>query len=339
MRTIARITDLKAVECRSWTEITKAFDWFPRPKLDFDENGEIRERVWIFRGHAFHDNLLKPSLEWASENKATSWAALELMFLWEFQAKAPLHANPSDLPPVGKKLDWLALMQHYGVPTRLLDFTYSPYVALYFALRNSRQSRVSDRPDHLNVLAINAHSLMEMARLRNSEAARHEEERKARIDEGQAALRKAVSLTSHASDRDEVQRDRASSAKLISTVLTLPPDHRRLFGAEGFVAIAQPTIQNPRLSCQQGIFLLNGAERQSLQGSLFKMMTHRSDQWIKLFEIPRSVLPEIERRLFQMNVHELSLFPDLEGLAGFLRQKARLHWDPDDSSDREDMEA
>jgi len=36
-----------------------------------------------------------------------------------------------------RTLEWLALMQHYGAPTRLLDFTYSFWIALFFAFEEA----------------------------------------------------------------------------------------------------------------------------------------------------------------------------------------------------------
>ena len=55
-----------------------------------------------------------------------------------------------------QSLDWLMLMQHYGAPTRLLDWTENPMVGLYFALNSREQHKGKDaalwllKPSELN---------------------------------------------------------------------------------------------------------------------------------------------------------------------------------------------
>jgi len=72
--------------------------------------------------------------------------------------------------------------------------------------------------------------------------------------------------------------------------------------------------------------MFNCAEGLGFQEFLVKMMAPCSSEWCKTFDIPVDRIPEIEGHLFQMNIHEQSLFPDMEGLAGLIRQKIRLHW-------------
>ena len=59
-------------------------------------------------------------------------AELESTFLGRFKSQTPPFL--ANIPQ--NDWEWLFMMQHYGVPTRLMDWTELPLVALTFALKN-----------------------------------------------------------------------------------------------------------------------------------------------------------------------------------------------------------
>lgn len=66
----------------------------------------------------------------------------EVSLIRAFMAKAK--SRKPNCPPFADHLGWLILARHYGLPTRLLDWTMSSLVALYFAAQDDRNSPGSD---------------------------------------------------------------------------------------------------------------------------------------------------------------------------------------------------
>src|SRR2546430_2167295 len=87
--------------------------------------------TWMFRGQKTADWPLMTAFE---RLKGFRHGAEEHI-VREFKKRAHQYL-PSQLLP-SNSLEWLALMQHHGAPTRLLDCTFSRYVASFFALEDA----------------------------------------------------------------------------------------------------------------------------------------------------------------------------------------------------------
>ena len=96
--------------------------------------GTTFQNNW-FRGHSNTYNELTPGIHRSKYIDGIYGAFrpnLEFEFAEEFIRKSP--SIVSTLPESNNYLEWLFLMQHHGVPTRLLDWSENILIATFFAV-------------------------------------------------------------------------------------------------------------------------------------------------------------------------------------------------------------
>lgn len=240
---------------------------------------------FIYRGHANADWALQSSLERIIGEKWSSDEArrFEDFSLAQFQSKFHLYDHENVQPE--SKLAWLSIMQHYGVPTRLLDFTESPYVALYFALESYNPHAHSD----FAIFALDYSEIMECS-------------------------------IGHISSKDSAFNETRVSIFARQDVIFENIVDRFSYD---IAWIAEPKQLNARLDRQAGSFLLSGNRGLKIQHVLESNPYSKVPMY--KIKISRHLYENAFALLRKMNITSKSLYGDLDGLARAIRMQLQVY--------------
>lgn len=122
------------VICRSWAEFkVRIFD-------DLYEGGRFRRGSFLFRGQGSDSWTLSSGFDrWYKGPREDKLAVAEQL-LDQFIKECELEEIPESVR--NDRILMLSLAQHHGLPTRMLDWSESPYVAAFFALSGHVRSGI-----------------------------------------------------------------------------------------------------------------------------------------------------------------------------------------------------
>jgi hypothetical protein len=241
---------------------------------------------WIYRGHTKKKWSLETTIEralgdWNVELKDAT--AIEFQTIREFRRRL---RDPQHDRVHSDTLFCLALMQHYGAPTRLLDCSYSPFAAAAFAMEKGRKGTPV-------VWCFKGSWLDEKGR----------------------------ENTPHKDLFDQRNQDDKRTDATFRKLFQLEEPDAKSEPRVQFVKAENPFHLNERLTAQQGLFLCPGDLNVSFADNLTSMSDWQ-DNVVKLhLDLDDKKAIEFVRNLKSMNLSFAALFPGLEGFARSIGQQ------------------
>ncbi|MBN3134842.1 FRG domain-containing protein [Pectobacterium punjabense] len=243
-----------------------------------------------YRGHADENWKIVPSVLRGLKSEAESSIISELTL-----------EAPDDFKSDNLMFNKLVRAQHYGAPTRLLDASLNPLVALYFSCREEEEKDACVYVmDFLKKRVKFADSdvvslISNLARLSDSEKKILSENRKI----GEAEFRKLAGL------KRLIQFVRVEKPYFLDSV-----KHNDLFR----YYFVYPSKNNKRVIAQSGVFITAGLLE-------YKGLTSSDGLNVKKIIIKKEFKADMIKELDVLNINSRTMFPEIEFASKYIKDK------------------
>jgi hypothetical protein len=268
----------------SWIELLTTLHSNNLVQLRPDEGDHIRS-FYVFRGMDVATWELESSLQRLSKKPATDTRLIERSLIRNFRKYA--NAGTFD-----EKSEWyvLAVAQHNGLPTRVLDWTFSPLVAAHFACGDDRY-----KTDDGVIYCLHAGMLRDLNEQNNS---------------GAGSLRGIAWVY----DTRLLEKSFVDLASLDSSLLDGP-----------LMLLWEPPSLDSRIANQSGLLSLMNSTDESQNDFLVKHSAGSPGLVLRIV-IKASAKSEIRDMLDQNGISERTIYPGLPGLCSWLKRYYGKAW-------------